>query len=294
MPLGALVLTPVPSSVRQRLTLLSGSRHVERLVRIWPCRAGFPRRPRDLECHLQPSARDWRLAFDDVSRSLTAWHVWALLGVSDIRLRYKRSRFGQFWITLSMAFFVAGIGAVYGGLFHQNIHDYIPYLAVNMTVWTFISTTISDGTSTFIEASPYLRQEALPKTSFVMRVMVRNLVALGHNLVIIPLVFIVFLLRAEPGGAAGHPGPAHGPGRHSSRSSISLGILCTRFRDMPQIVANLLQLAFFVTPIMWHVEQLGPNAVYDQGLQPLRRLPAHRVGAAAGPRSGPRDLRRGP
>ncbi|MGI4764388.1 MAG: ABC transporter permease, partial [Janthinobacterium lividum] len=48
-----------------------------------------------------------------------------------------------------------------------------------------------------------------------------------------------------------------------------LALLCTRFRDMPQIVGNLLQLAFFVTPIMWHVEQLGPNAIYIEVLNPF-------------------------
>ena len=212
--------------------------------------------------------RDWRLAGQDLARCFKGWHVWALLGVSDIRLRYKRSRFGQFWITLSMAFFVAGIGAVYGGLFHQNIRDYIPYLAVNMTVWTFIQTSISESCQAFVEAAPYLRQEGLPKSTFILRVMMRNVMALGHNVVIVPLVFVLFgyapnaaALLALPGLALVLAGVF--------LASVSLALLCTRFRDMPQIVGNLLQLAFFVTPVMWHVEQLGPNAVYVDVLNPF-------------------------
>ncbi len=151
-------------------------------------------------------ARDWRLAEQDLTRCLKGWHVWALLGVSDVRLRYKRSRFGQFWITLSMAFFVAGIGFVYGGLFHQNVHDYIPYLAVNMTVWTFIQTSISESCTAFIEAAPYLRQEALPKASFIMRVLVRNLVAFAHNIIIIPLVYLIFFYTPSPVALLAIPG----------------------------------------------------------------------------------------
>ena len=216
----------------------------------------------------RPWVREWRLAALDLVRCFRGWHVWALLGVSDIRLRYKRSRFGQFWITLSMAFFVAGIGAVYGGLFHQNIREYIPYLAVNMTIWTLIQTSISESCQAFIEAAPYLRQEALPKSTFIMRVLVRNLMAFGHNVVIIPLVFIIFLyppslvaLLAIPGLMLVLAG--------IFTASIILALLCTRFRDMPQIVGNLLQLAFFVTPIMWHVEQLGANAVYVEVLNPF-------------------------
>ena len=212
--------------------------------------------------------REWRLAGQDLVRCFKGWHVWALLGVSDIRLRYKRSRFGQFWITLSMAFFVAGIGAVYGGLFHQTIRDYIPYLAVNMIVWTFIQTSISESCQAFIEAAPYLRQEALPKSTFIMRVMVRNLIALGHNAIIVPLVFAAFLYAPSPVALLALPGLALVMAGVFA-ASISLALLCTRFRDMPQIVGNLLQLAFFVTPIMWHVEQLGPNAVYVEVLNPF-------------------------
>ncbi len=224
--------------------------------------------PRTMPSPDRSWARDWRLAGQDLARCFKGWHVWVLLGVSDIRLRYKRSRFGQFWITLSMAFFVAGIGAVYGGLFHQNVRDYVPYLAVNMTVWTFISTCISEGCLTFVEAAPYLRQEALPKSSFVMRVMVRNLVALGHNVVIIPLVFVLFLYAPSPVALLAIPGlllVLFGV----FMAAMLLALLCTRFRDMPQVIGNLLQLAFFVTPIMWHIEQLGPNAVYIEVLNPF-------------------------
>ena len=216
----------------------------------------------------RPWMRDWRLAWNDLSRCITGWHVWALLGISDVRLRYKRSRFGQFWITLSMAFFVGGIGLIYGVLFHQVVHDYIPYLAVNMTIWTLMQMSINEGCSAFIEAAPYLRQEALPKTSFIMRVMVRNFVAFGHNIIIIPLVFMIFLYVPSPVALLAIPGlflvllGVFG-------ASLSLAILCTRFRDMPQIVTNLLQLAFFVTPIMWHVEQLGANAYYIEVLNPF-------------------------
>ena len=212
--------------------------------------------------------RDWRLAGQDLYRCFKGWHVWALLGISDIRLRYKRSRFGQFWITLSMAFFVIGIGAVYGGLFHQNIHDYIPYLAVNMTIWTLIQTSISEGCNAFIEAAPYLRQEALPKSTFIMRVMVRNVMAFGHNVILVPLVFVLFLYPVGPVALLAIPGLfllLVGV----FAAALTLAIFCTRFRDMPQIVGNLLQLAFFVTPIMWHVEQLGANAHYVEVFNPF-------------------------
>lgn len=38
---------------------------------------------------------------------------------------------------------------------------------------------------------------------------------------------------------------------------LLLGTLCTRFRDIPQIVQSLMRVAFFVTPVIWIPAQLG-------------------------------------
>jgi ABC-type polysaccharide/polyol phosphate export permease len=217
---------------------------------------------------LRPSKRDWKLARSDLSSGVRAWQMWMLLGVSDIRQRYKRSRFGQFWITLSMGVFVGGIGIVYAFLFKQAVHDYIPFLAVNYVVWTLISGVIADSTTAFVQASVFLRQEALPKTAFVMRVLVRNLIAFAHNLVIIPLVFLAFGVIPSPVALLAIPGLALLLVA-AFLVTLILGILCTRFRDLPQIVQNLLQIAFFVTPVMWRVDQMGGQAHLLVGLNPF-------------------------
>jgi ABC-type polysaccharide/polyol phosphate export permease len=208
---------------------------------------------------LSPSKRDWKFAISDLANGIWAWQMWTLLGVSDIRQRYKRSRIGQFWITLSMGVFVGGIGVVYAFLFKQPVYDYIPFLAVNYVVWSLISGVIGDSTTAFVQASVFLRHEALPKTAFVMRVLMRNLIAFAHNLVIIPLVFLAFGVIPSPVALLAIPGLAL---LFVAAFLVTLifGILCTRFRDLPQIVQNLVQIAFFVTPVMWHADQLGGRA----------------------------------
>jgi ABC-type polysaccharide/polyol phosphate export permease len=40
-------------------------------------------------------------------------------------------------------------------------------------------------------------------------------------------------------------------------SGMALAILCVRFRDIAQIVSSVIQLLFFLTPIMWPVDMLG-------------------------------------
>ena len=38
---------------------------------------------------------------------------------------------------------------------------------------------------------------------------------------------------------------------------IVLGLVCARFRDVPPIVSNLVQLGFFLTPVMYQTQALG-------------------------------------
>lgn len=217
---------------------------------------------------LKPSLRDWRLAQSDAAQGLSSWHVWNLLAMTDIRQRYKRSRVGPFWITLSMAAFVAGIGVVYSTLFKQDIRTYLPYLAVNYVIWTLIQGIISDATTVFSASGVYLRQEAMPKTLFAMRLISRNIIMLGHNIIIVPIVFLIFgiwpswtMFLAIPGllllVVAAYP------------VVMLIGMVSTRFRDTPVIIQNVLQIAFFLTPIMWRVEQLGDAAPFVVGLNPF-------------------------
>jgi len=194
-------------------------------------------------------------AFNDIRSGFSQWRIWYTLGFSDIRQKYSRSKIGQFWITISTAIFIGAIGTVNSILFQQDIHTFLPFLATNIICWYFISGIINDGNIAFIQSEGYLKQIALPKSIFVLRILIRNIINFAHNLVILPVIFLIyppplsFYYFLAPVGLflnliAGF------------LVVIILGLLCTRFRDTPPIVNNFVQLAFFITPILWPVEAL--------------------------------------
>jgi len=212
-----------------------------------------------------------RPALSDVTGGLARWRIYWLLGIGDIRQRYARSRFGQFWITLSMAIFVVAIGTVYGVLFHQNLHDFLPYVACNYVTWALIAGLITDSSSVFVQSETFLRHEPLPKTVFIMRMLVRNLMNFAHNILIVPLVFLALLhpvgwtLLLAPVGLAIVMASGLCAG-------FLLGVLCTRFRDLPQIVQNVVQIVFFVTPVMWPINTLHGRALLLVHVNPFAAL----------------------
>ncbi len=194
-------------------------------------------------------------AISDLALGLAQWRVWWVLAFSDVRQRYRRSTLGQFWLTISMAAMIAGIGIIYALIFHQRHDVYIPFLGIGLVVWNLLSGLINDLATSFINADTHLRSYPTPRSAVIYRTIARNFLVSGHNLLIVPVLWVLFdipvgliTLLALPALCV--------IALNGVWLGMMIGPLCTRFRDLPQIIANVVQLAFFVTPIIYSPAQL--------------------------------------
>jgi lipopolysaccharide transport system permease protein len=213
----------------------------------------------------------WTGFMRDLAESFERWQLWWLLGYNDVRQRYRRSRVGQLWITISMGIFVIAIGPVYALLFNTELKEFLPYLTVNIVVWGFISSMINDACTAFIQSDGYIRQERLPKIGFLYRILVRNLLILGHNALLIPLVFIAFGKPVDPVALLAIPGLIIVT-VNCLLMALFLATICSRFRDFPQIVSNVVQVAFFLTPIFWQKKQILADYHFVVDFNPFASL----------------------
>lgn len=205
-----------------------------------------------------------RSAMDDILLGIGYWPLWVRLGWQDVMLRYRRSMIGPFWLTISMGIMVFALGLFYGKLFAMNVDRYLPFLTVGFLVWNLITSLLSEGCQTFVESEGFIRQIDLPLSMFPLRVIWRNLIIFFHNAVIYVVVVVVFditlgwsLLLVIPGLFLLLA--------NAIWSTTLLGILSARFRDLPQIVASILQVAFFITPIIWMPEAISNRRLLVEG-----------------------------
>lgn len=181
--------------------------------------------------------------------------AWSL-GWLDIRLRYRGSILGPFWLTLSTGVMVAAMGYLYSNIFHTDVHSYLPYLALSLVLWGFISTVVSESCSAFTDSENVIRAMRMPYFLFAQRVLIRNTLILAHNILVIVVVFAIF--QSWPGWRSVFVVPGLTVWAVDSMAvTLTLGTFCTRFRDIMPIVGSLLQIAFFITPVFWHASQLG-------------------------------------
>ena len=204
--------------------------------------------------HLQRSIQDLKGGF-------VRWRLAVALARLDIRNRYRGSVLGPFWMTASTAIMVTGIGLLYATLFKMPLAEYLPWIAVSFVVWNMISQIVSDACNSFVAAAGIIRQLSLPYTVHVIRFVIRNAIVAAHNLPLIALVLLLFdaipgweVLMAIPGLLL--------IAINACAAGLFLGMICARFRDIPQIVSNAMQLAFFLSPVLWKPHLLGQAAIW--------------------------------
>jgi lipopolysaccharide transport system permease protein len=197
-----------------------------------------------------------KMAAADVADGLRMWRLAWTLGWLDIRLRYRGSLLGPFWLTLSTAVMVGSLGVLYAALFHMNLHEYLPFLALSQVLWTYISTLVGEACTCFTQAEGTIRSIRMPFFLQALRTLFRNLLVLGHNVVVIFVVFLIFSVWPGWGGLYALPGLALWS-IDSLAVCLLLGAVCMRFRDISPIVGSVMQIAFFVTPILWQASQVG-------------------------------------
>jgi ABC-type polysaccharide/polyol phosphate export permease len=197
--------------------------------------------------------------------------LWSSLAWQDTKQRYRRSFLGPFWITVSTAVFVCAMGPLYGALLGQDTATYLQYVAISFIIWNFISSSINESGATFISAEGFIKQVALPLSVHIFRLLSRNILILAHNALII-VVVLIFL-----------------PPNHWSSFwllplgfllvvanlfwiALLLAVLSTRYRDIPQIVASVVQLAFFLSPILWKADMLGSKNRFVADFNPLYHM----------------------
>lgn len=195
-----------------------------------------------------------------------------ILGWQALKRMYSRTVLGQFWITLGMLVTISAIGLVFGLLFQSPVQEYLPYMACGLIFWTFFTGLISEGSQAFIVAEGYIRQLPVSKMTYFLQVVWKQLFLLGHNIVIIPLVLIVFPQGISPILFLFIPGLIIALVSISGFSLI-LAVMSTRYRDLPQIVAAVLLVLFYLTPVIWQPGALpSGTASFILGMNPLNHL----------------------
>lgn len=180
------------------------------------------------------------------------------LALSDVRARYKRSVLGPLWITLGATVGTFGLGLLWSQLFHMQAEEFVPSLTVGLILWLFISGILVDAPTVFVRQASTIRNVRQPLYIYPLQLVIRHLINLAHNLPILLVVWMVYGISFEDTSWMALPAVAVLT-LTLFAATVLLGFLGARFRDLEHIVAMVMPILMFLSPVFYRPSYLTLN-----------------------------------
>jgi len=186
----------------------------------------------------------------DASTFVKLSPTWRALARADINSKYRRTMLGPWWLTVTQGCMAVMMALISGRFLGAEMAAYLPHFMISITIWNFISSSITESSQTLIYAGGMIKATNMPISAHIMRMIQRNFIILAHNFAVVPLVWLVYRWQLGTGALLIIPGLIL-VYIFSSAAATLVSVICVRYRDVPPLIQALMQLLFFISPIIW-------------------------------------------
>lgn len=188
-----------------------------------------------------------------------------LMTINSVKTRYKRSVLGVVWTLLNPLLYMSVMTIAFTAVFRSALPHYPVYVLTGLICWNLFTQTTLHAMNHMIFGGSLIRRIYFPRTIFALATL--GNAGINFCLSMAPLAAIILLL--------GHPIRASWAfvpiamglmGLFSFGASLLMSILAVFFADIIEIHQALVQILFFLTPIM-----------YPQSIVPARYSWCHRI-----------------
>src|SRR5262245_48631122 len=184
---------------------------------------------------------------------------WAWL---DIVCQYRRSKIGPLWETINVLVMILGITVVASAVFSgRATADLIGYVGLGIIIWSLFSSSILEGASTFVRNASYITGTNLSIDLYVGRTIFKNFLVFCHHFILYALALVTGFVSLSWTSPLALFGLALLM-LNLYWMMTFLAFVCARYRDVEIIIRNLLQLAFFITPVFWDYRLIAGDRQY--------------------------------
>ena len=192
----------------------------------------------------------------------------AALTARDLKARYRGSLLGFFWSLANPLLLLGVYTLVFTKFFPQQVVQPYPlFLFAGILPWTFFSAAILESTTAITGNAGLIKKVMFPAEALPLVVVLSHLV---HFALAIPVLLAAFVAFVLAGKVTMSMTMLLVPLLMLLQTMFVAGIAMTvssasvLFRDLRDLITNLMQLGFFVTPIIYLIDNVGSR--------PLRAL----------------------
>jgi lipopolysaccharide transport system permease protein len=199
----------------------------------------------------------------------TTFHVAKMLGLRDIRVKYKQAALGPLWLLIAPLGMLVAITIAFSGITDVDTGGvpYVLFALVGLTVWTFVQLSAALGSAAIVANGGLVRRSSLPRVALITGAVVGNLPP-------VTVMFVVALVgalisRGLPLQVLLLPVFAAWLLVFTIAFSMMLAVLAARFRDTVAIMPLILQAGIFVSPVGYSLDGAPKNIHLLLSLNPI-------------------------
>ena len=182
------------------------------------------------------------------------------LTARDLKARYRGSILGFFW-SLANPLLLLGVYTLVFTIFfpQQVVRNYPLFLFAGILPWTFFSAAVLESTTSISGNAGLIKKVMFPAEALPLVVVLSHLV---HFALALPILFAAMILYAALGLATIPVTALLVPFLMILQTIFVAGVvMCVAsasvlLRDLRDIIANLMQLGFFITPIIYLIDNI--------------------------------------
>lgn len=186
----------------------------------------------------------------------------------NLKIRYRKSFLGMLWTVLMPAGSAVVYYFVFSIILKVNVEHHLLFIISGLIPWTFFSNSILVGIESIVVSAALLKKVPMPPNSPSLSDVLTGFLNL---LLSIPVILIVMALSgAQPSWAlVQYPILMVLLFFITYSLSILLGFTYVYFRDVRYFMTLLLQLWFYLTPIMYTAEMIPEKYRWGLYLNPV-------------------------
>ncbi len=193
--------------------------------------------------------------------------IW-ILTISDLKVKYQSSVLGFLWSLLNPLLLMLILYVVFSSIFRVTEENFAIYLLVGIITWRFFANATSAAVPTIVYKASLVTKVYIPRQILVMSSVLSSLISsllefgvlfvfvavfsphITFNVLLFPIILVMYFLLVF--GVA-----------------LVLGGLYVYYRDLNQIWEVILQLGFFLSPIVYPLSILPENILPYYMLNPI-------------------------
>ncbi len=186
------------------------------------------------------------------------------LAMRDVKVRYKQTLLGVAWVVVQplamMAVFTAFVGWWMGMSEKTGDVPYPIFVFAGLLPWTFFSTAVQAATTSLVANGAMLRKIYFPRLIVPLASMGAPLVDFLVSLAVLLIVALLWRPSVMIAGLWALPLSVLGLALATAGVGVTLASLTVRYRDFRHVCGFLLQVWFYLTPVVYPVS-IVPTAV---------------------------------